>query len=273
MRQSLIVAITIYLFSMPVLAQPSPIEIFLIDAYVKPEVKDRFIITFFTSEPAKSKVIINDEYEYVVSDILTDRGSASIDISKMKFDTKIVPFYIIVEDSLGNITESELYDFDLPYEPVVEAESNFLLLCLFGGIVYGVPLPSVVFQDEDTFFSLTKEIPLFSIRSTSLDYPAGYFAVEYTYINGGDVKKIFRAGYKQIFDYSFPAYLSSGINFSTNFDGSNFVSPEFTIGWFEFLESFTLYTRYRYNFMPGAAERNFHEISLGLYTAFFSFYL
>ena len=44
-------------------------------------------------------------------------------------------------------------------------------------------------------------------------------------------------------------------------------------GWFTLLDTFTLYTRYRYNFKPGDTNSNFHEINLGLYTRFFSLYL
>ncbi len=43
------------------------IEIYLIDAYVKPELPHKITLSFFTSDLCKSKVIIDDNYEYTVN--------------------------------------------------------------------------------------------------------------------------------------------------------------------------------------------------------------
>jgi len=44
------------------------IEVYLIDAYVKPELPHKFILSFFTSDVWISTVIIDDNYEYTVND-------------------------------------------------------------------------------------------------------------------------------------------------------------------------------------------------------------
>lgn len=48
------------------------IEIFLIDAYATPELPHTFVLSFFTSEPAVTKVILEKKYEYEVSAELSD---------------------------------------------------------------------------------------------------------------------------------------------------------------------------------------------------------
>ncbi len=112
------------------------IEIFLIDAYCKPDTPHPFILSFYTDVPAKSKVILDKKYEFVVSKDFEEMHNIQIDITKLLFIDKQVQFVIQVEDSLGNRVTSETFDFDLPYEPVITGGSSLLTLCLFGGFVF-----------------------------------------------------------------------------------------------------------------------------------------
>jgi hypothetical protein len=82
-----------------------------------------------------------------------------------------------------------------------------------------------------------------------------------------------RTGYKQIFEPGFIEYVSPGVKVFTNFAGNNGISPEISFGLFRMLDSFTVYARYRYNIKPGDSSANFNEISIGLYSSFFSLYL
>ncbi|UCH64464.1 MAG: hypothetical protein JSW63_07455, partial [Ignavibacterium sp.] len=144
------------------------IEVYLIDAYVKPEPPSEFVLSFFTSDFCKSKVIIDDRYEYPVSDASVDLHKTKIETAPLKFYDKYVTFIILTEDSLGNEYTSEEFDFDLPYEPEIDEGSDLLQLCLFGGTVFLLPYPNLVIQKGKTFFSLTKEISIVSFRSKSL---------------------------------------------------------------------------------------------------------
>jgi len=132
---------------------------------------------------------------------------------------------------------------------------------------------SYVFEKDKSYFSLTKEIPLVSFRSRSLKYPSGFLSIEYTYIFDTNKGNYLRAGYKKIFDVPYIEYISPGVSVYTNFSGNNGVSPEVSFGLFTLLDTFTLYTRYRYNIKPGDSNGNFQEIMIGLYSGFFSFYL
>lgn len=249
------------------------IEVNLIDSYITPETPHKFIISFFTNEKASSKIIIDDKDEFIISDSLAKDHKAEIDVSGLQFTKTNIPFFIVVEDSAGNTFYSERYEVDLPFETEVKGGSNFLTVCLFGGIIFGLPSPAYVNMQHDNYFSLTKEIPLVFLKTTGLGYPIGYFSAEYSHIFEAPVKNFFRIGYKHIIDIPGIEYISPGINGFTNFTGFNGISPELSIGWFKIYNLFTLYTRYRYNAKPGQAGSEFHEISLGLYSGFFAIYL
>lgn len=275
MYKLFIILLTLSTFSSFLVAQEETdsIEVYLIDAYCKPDLPHPFILSFFTSLPTKTKVILEDKYEFDVSTEFTDLHNAQIDVSKLFFLDKQVNFIIEGEDSLGNQFKSEVFDFDLPYEPQITGGSSLLTLCLFGGVVFLLPAPGYINQDGKEFFSLSKELPLISFRSKSFNYPASYISIEYTYIFNAEYRKFFRAGYKRLFEIPVFEYLSPGISAYTNFSSQNGISPEISVGWFKIYDTFTVYTRYRYNIKPSDSNSNFHELYLGLYSGFFSFYL
>jgi len=249
------------------------IEVYLIDAYVKPEPPNDFILSFFTSDLCKSKVLIEQRYEYPVSDELIDIHKTKIEMSSMIFKGKIVTFVIITEDSSGNQFTSELFDFDLPHEPEIVGGADFLQLCLFGGTVFLLPYPNLVIQNGNILFSLTKEISIVSFRSKSLHYSAGYLSLEFSHIFEADAKNYLRAGYKHIYELPYIEYISPGATLYSNFLGNTGIAIEISIGLFTIVDSFTLYARYRYNIKPGDSSGNFSELSVGLYSGFFSIYI
>jgi hypothetical protein len=253
--------------------QTDSIEVYIIENFITPEPPHTFKLTFFTSSDCKSKLIIDGKYSYDVSTVLAGTHEADIDITKMNLQGELIPFVIIVEDSLGNKYQSEQYDFELPKEIKMESESNFLLLCLFGGTVFMVPAPVYVKAKDKDYFSLTKEIPMFFIRSRGYQYPTGYFSAEYSHIFNAQVKNYFRLGYKHIIEIPWIEYISPGFNGFTNFKGFNGISPEVSLGLFRIANTFTFYTRYRFNAKPSEAGSEFHEFNIGLYSGFFAFYL
>jgi len=264
-----IVLTTINIYSQ----QTDSIEIYLIDAYVKPELPHKFILSFFTSDVCKSKVIIDENYEYTINDELSDMHKTEIEITNLEFDSKIVKFIILTEDEASNNYINEVLDFDLPYEPEIKEGSDFFQVCLFGGAIFLLPYPNLVIQGGENLFGLTKEISIISFRSKSRRYPAGYLSLEYTYIFDSGAKNYLRAGYKQFYELPLIEYFSPGVSLYTNFSGNNGIGLETSIGLFTIVDTFTLYTRYRYNIKPGGLPGNFHEVSLGFYSSFFSFYL
>jgi hypothetical protein len=253
-------------------AQVDSIEVYVIDSYVTPEEPNTFILSFFTSEPAKSKIIIDEEYEFAISDDFTDDHRFNLDITKYQFEDEVVNYMIYLEDPAGNTNQSEEQFIVLPYEIKVEAESNFLYLCLFAGTVFALPSPVYVLANNESYFGLTKEIPILSIRSGKFTYPLGYFSLEYSYIFKTEVNNYLRAGYKHIIEIPGIEYLAPGVNGFTNFKGFNGISPELSVGWVQLFNTFTLYSRYRFNVKPGDNSSEFHEFTIGLYSSFFSFY-
>ncbi len=248
-------------------------EVFLIDAYVKQEPPYIFILSFYTSEVCLSNVIIDNKYEYLVSSGLSEAHSAKIDITALKFLDKNVSFIIETIDSSGKKNKSESFEFDLPYEPIISEGSSIWTLCLFAGSVFVLPMPGLMDYSSIGYYTLTKEIPIISFRAKKGNYPSGYIAAEYTYRFGDENNHYLRFGYKKIFPIDYIEYISAGVSAYTNFSGQNGFAPEVSLGWFTMFDTFTLYTRYRYNYKPGDLNSNFHEINLGLYTRFFSLYL
>jgi hypothetical protein len=248
------------------------IDITIVDSYVTPEIPHAFLLTFFTDINCKSKVLIDNKYEYKVSDTLTTTHSLKVDLTNINFKTKSVPYTIIAQDSAGKKYEAGGYEFELPGEVKIQSESNFLLLCLFGGAVFALPAPTYVSQNGTNYFSLTKEIPLISFRSSSFTYPFGYFSAEYSHIFKAPDQNFFRLGYKEMITTPVIEYVSPGVNWFTTFRGFNGVSAELSLGLVKIFNTFTVYTRYRYNFQPGTGGNQFNEISIGLYSSFFSVY-
>jgi len=249
------------------------IEVYMIESYVAPKIPHNFFLSFFTSDVCKSKLIIENKYEFPVSSQLTDNHKAEIIIEDLEFKSKSVGFLIETEDSLGSISLSEEFEFILPYELDIKSGSSFLTLCLFGGAVFLLPSPVYDYDGDDSYFSLTKEIPVISFRSRSFIYPSGYISIEYSYIFEAARRNYLRAGYKQIVEIPYIEYISPGVSLFTNFLGNNGVSPELALGFFTIKDSFTLYARYRYNIDLSKNSDNFSEISIGLYSSFFSLYL
>ncbi|NWF88318.1 MAG: hypothetical protein HXY50_02540 [Ignavibacteriaceae bacterium] len=254
-------------------SQEDSIEIYVIDNYVTPEIPHKLILSFFTSEACKSKININGTIDLIISNEKTDNHKIQIDLDKYNLKPKGNYFYIIVEGENGKTFNSDKDEFEIPEVVTVEGGSNFMTFCLFGGIVFALPSPTYAFTENKSYFGLTKEIPLIFLRSSGYNYPTGYFSIEYSHIINAPVKNLFRTGYKHILEIPGLEYVSPGLNYVTNFKGYNGISPELSIGLFKILNSFTVYSRYRFSAKPGDTSSEFHEISIGLYSGFFAVYL
>ncbi len=253
-------------------AQNTEVEVFVIDSYITPETPHKFVLSFFTTEKVKASVTLENKYSLAVTDTLAEDHKTKIDISSYAFDSSYVKFYISGVDSLGREFKSDNFEVVIPYKTNLKSDENTSLLtvCCFGGIIFGLPSPTAVFQNEETKFSLVKEIPLLSYYSGGYNYPSGYFSIEYAHIFDTEFKNYLRVGYKQVFEIDYLEFVSPGVSGFTSFKGFNGFSPEITIGWFKIYNAFTVYSRYRFNFQPSKSDRNFHELSIGLYSNFFS---
>jgi len=252
-------------------SQSDSIEIFIIDSYVPPENPNRFILSFYTSEVCKSKLIIENSIEYPISNELIDNHRTEIDLAKIKGKKNKLSYKILVKDANGKKSMSEGYDLDFhTSEEIIETKSNYLFTCLTGGIVFLTPSVTAIQSGGKTYYGFNKELPVLSVFSGGFNYPSGYFAVEYAHILKAERKNYFRVGYKHIYEIPKIEYLSVGLSGFSDFRGYNGLSPELSFGLVKIYNVFTLYSRYRYNFSPGKNASHFSEISLGLYSSFFT---
>lgn len=279
MKRVFLVAALVILISIPkILAQTdssteSDIEIFLIDSYVTNDQPYRFIVSFFTTEECKSKVIILDKYKYDISTDFEEDHKGEIELKGMKFDSTSAHFKIIAIDHNGIEHVSENYELILPFkaDPLLSNGPNIFQVCCFGGIIFGIPSPTYITNNGESYFSLTKEIPLISYYAGGYNYPSGYFSLEYAYVFNAESEHYLRAGYKHLFQLPVIEYISPGVGLFTDMEGHNGLSGELSLGLVRIYNMFTLFTRYRFNLQPGGDKVEFHEISIGLYSNFFSF--
>lgn len=265
--------IPIIFLSDNIFSQKDSIEVYLIDAYCTREAPYIFKLSFYTSDVCKSKVILEDKYEFGVSYEPADLHKTDIALSNLPFKDNLVNFIIITETESGVIYTSETFDFDLPFEPQIKEGSDWITLCLFGSSIFLIPYPSYAAESQQSYFSLTKEIPVISFRSKSLNYPSAYLSFEYSYIFNAEDPDYLRAGYKRIFEIPGLKYISPGITLYSNFDTNQGISPEFSIGLLTIKDTFTMYVRCRSNFTFHSSGTNFQEIYIGFYSGLFSLYL
>lgn len=248
------------------------IEIFVIDSYITQEQPYKFFLSFFTSDSCTAKVQLLEDIDYSVSTNPTDNHKIEIILSEELYKYTRLKYFIYVKDSRGAESRSQLYEVEIPKLIVMEKDkdSGLLQVCCFGGIIFGLPSPTLVMMNDQKYFGLSKEIPIFSFYSGGYNYPFGYIGAEYSYLFNSDKKNFLRFGYKHIIQIPSVEYISVGINYFMDFKGYNGVSPEISVGLFKIQNVFTFYSRYRYNFQPDRGKTDFHEFSIGLYSNFFS---
>ncbi|NMB82549.1 MAG: hypothetical protein GYA14_12100 [Ignavibacteria bacterium] len=248
------------------------IEIFVIDSYITQEQPYKFFLSFFTSDSCTAKVKLLDDREYLISDKLSDNHKIEIIIANSLYQSSRLKYYVYVKDREGIESRSQLYEVEIPKLIAIENENNLGLLqvCCFGGVIFGLPSPTVVFTSNQKYFGLSKEIPIFSFYSGGYNYPISYISAEYSHLFNSDKKNFIRVGYKHLFQIKPIEYLSLGVNYFSDFKGYNGISPEISVGLFKIQNVFTFYTRFRYNFQPDRGGTDFHEFSIGLYSNFFS---
>ncbi len=69
--------------------KPDSIEVYIIENFVTPEPPYTFKLTFFTSAECKSKVIINKEHAFDVSNTIAGTHQIEVDISKMNLQENL----------------------------------------------------------------------------------------------------------------------------------------------------------------------------------------
>ncbi|MCP5061181.1 MAG: hypothetical protein GY936_01795 [Ignavibacteriae bacterium] len=248
------------------------VDIFIINSFVTPEVPHTFNLSFFTSEAVKASIKIDDKDEIIISDKYLEDHSAQIDFTNYKFTKSEVPYIITVEDESGNKTISEINEIILPYDEFIETKegSNPVTTLLFGMGLWLLPSPNLIIYQNENYFGITKEIPIVTFYSSGYAKPAANISLEYSHVYNVPIADFLRVGYKQIYYVDYIEFISPGVNIFTNFNGFNGVGTEVSLGIFSFFEAFTVYSKYRYNFQPSNTNNNFHEVSLGLYSHFFT---
>jgi len=276
--------IVILLSTVPSFAQINPnaagkIEVYLLDSYITPDQPYKLVVSFLTSDSCYSEISLIGFNTIKISDKPTDNHKIELDLEEIDEKHSSIKYKIYVWINDQEMSESQIYEVEIPKNILIDNKSSDGLwqLCCMGGVIFGIPSPTIVFQNEESFFSVTKEIPLFAFYSSNFNYPYGYISFEYAHIFKSERENFLRIGYKQLFQTKPIKYVSLGVSFFSNLNGFNGLSPELSLGLFQIENVITFYSKYRYNFQPTKnttiplnGRSDFHEFSIGLYSNFFS---
>ena len=276
MKQLRILALVLLAVICPknLFAQTDSVEVFIIESFISQENPGIFALTFNTSIPSKSKILIDGKYLLPLSDSLTDTHSKKFDISKLKFDSSNVTFKAILTDSLNKTNESDSYEIYVPREVTVESKNATYFSCFYGGIVYLIPNISMNLSGRDgklkNYWGLSKEFPLLSHYQGGYNFPKSYLSAEYSHVLKFEDKNFLRLGYKFLFETNFGEFFTVGLNGVYDFKQFKGIAPEVSWGILPIRDVFTLTLKYRYNKSFAKPTQAFSEISLGLCSWFFS---
>lgn len=249
------------------------IEVFIIDAFVPPEAPDVFTITFYTSDLCKSAIMLDDKHLIPLSDTPTDNHRAEILLSQYNFNKDLIPYHIIVEDKMGRKWKSEVYDLEIRKEMVVESSGSNFFSCLMGSVVFLTPQVAYINAHGESFLRLRKELPLFTFHSGGYNYPTGAFMFGYAHTFKFKPNNLFLYGYKHFIEIPVFEYVSPYVGGYSNFMGVNGASAEVSVGLLKLYNVFSIEAGGRYSLQPGVKGTEFWEISLGLFSSFFTLHL
>ncbi|NUN07632.1 MAG: hypothetical protein HUU54_00475 [Ignavibacteriaceae bacterium] len=269
----------ILLFAYPVFAQTDDfdtdsVEVILIEAYVTQDDPDHLILSFFTSEPVKSRLLFGKGEEMTVNGSFVDNHKVKLNISGVKSDTTFLEFVVLVEREDGTGNSSEVFEVELPRREIVQLaqESGALTGCLIGGMVYMIPGVVHYYEAGESYFGIDKELPVISYFRGGYNYPVGYLALEYIHLPKAVTKNFVSITANGILEFKPVEYLSAGIGYTTDFRKSNSLTLDVSVGLFRVLNVFTFYVENRFGYYP-SAKSGYSQQSIGLFSSFFSIQL
>lgn len=245
------------------------IEVILIEAYSPKDSPDKMVLSFFASEPVIAEVVFTNKTVSLGQEY-KESYSETMDISGIPPQEDMIIFYIRVTSESGGSNLSEQFDIVSGGNTTISGGAD-ITGCLIGSTVYAIPALYYNFKGDSSGLGFGKEFPLVSFFSGGYNYPNGYLSFEYSYTDLNDIKSRYNFGYKQIIEVPLVNYISFGFSFSTDFRGKNAVVPEASVGLFRIMNVFTLYLRGSHDVFPSDKGNNITQLSIGLFSAFFSF--
>lgn len=116
------------------------IEVFIIDSYIPPENTNKFILSFYTSEACKTKLVLENSLVLPISEELTDNHRIEVDLARINVKKNKANYVIQMENAEGVKSTSELFEIEFSRaDELIESKSSYLFTCLAGGIVFLTP--------------------------------------------------------------------------------------------------------------------------------------
>ena len=254
-------------------AQEEPVEFYIIDSYVTPETPHIFKLTFFTSDSCTTKILFNNNKTYAISKRLNTDHKFTLNLTGFVFDSAFVPFYLIAKNKAGKEFKSEKFEVELPDDKeLLQSESggSIFNICL-GGVSILIPSAGVYKPQGGEFkFSLSKQLPFITFGNIGGKYPAGYLALNYTYVFNNEFSNFLGITYKGIWQPGLIEYLALGGGVYSNLKGGYGFSPELEIGLVRIFNGYTLFVKEKFNWNVFLTGENANQIFVGIYAPFFS---
>lgn len=263
----------ILLWSVPAFSQRVPVEVGIIESFVYDKNPDTLVLTFSTDIYCKATAVIKNGGKFVISDTLTDFHHREVALSKEVRTADRGYFYLILTGEDGIVDTSEMFDFENYKDTTIEVVSETgagLTSCITGGAIYLVPSFYNHTEGGTQTRGIGKEFPIVSFFSGGFNYPVSYLMVEYRYLLKTKPAHQLSAGWKYMWQPPTVDFISPGVFLFTDFLGNNGAGAEVSLGLFKFFDVYTVYTKFRYNRSFAASKREFTDISVGLYSSFFS---
>lgn len=249
-------------------------EVYIIDSYITSESPKRFCLSFSTTDPCLSRLTVSSR-SYSISDSLRTEHGISIRLDSLGVN-KGFDYSIRLLDSEGKFSGDFNYsvpDYGTDSSSVTSgAPGNFYLSCCMGSALFALPYAGYYHQPDGAGFAILKPLPLLVLKSNMLGSSVYFASLYYSHhFKDGSLapSDYYGAGAGTRQDCPLIDFLMPELSYVLNFKGYGGIMASVTAGLFRMTEGFTFCARYSYSASVSGG-KNFHEISAGIFSNFFS---
>lgn len=248
-------------------------QFYLLNSYVTEEAPQKLSVSFLTTQPAKTEIIIFNSGRFQVSGNFKTNHSFQIDLKKLKKIKKNISYILKAENRSGQVFYSDTFFVELTVDQLKEIvrSKSILPVIYLGVLTFFTPMPGIINgSGANNVVTLNKELPVLNFGTDGRKYPYAFISVEYSYALNRSLRNLGGIGISFLQPIKFLEYFSAGISLITDFHNNYGVSPNVSIGLFNIYGAFTVFVKYQYDYFKAKSLPDFHEIKLGLYAKFFS---
>ncbi len=251
----------------------SKVRFYLLNSFVTEDKPKELSISFITTRPSKTKILILGNGKFNVSKKLKLKHNFKMDLRGLKVKDNSLAYILIAETKKGVVSRSDTFYVEITDEQLKEINEgeNILPLVYLGALTFLAPMPGIVKSNGvDNVVTLNKELPLISLGGSNRKYPLAVLSFEYSYLLNRNLKNLGSVGISFMQQIKYFEYFALGIALTSDFSNNYGVSPSIALGLFNVYNAFTVFIKYKYDYFKAGSINNYNEVKLGLYAKFFS---